>query len=705
MTRLVRVPPGVKGDAALLLATTLVAAAMAFGYVSSERFFYFWDYAMYQDLTADTATAFRSSVGAGVRTVMQSMAGDYNGLFTLPLLPLSLGGDLSRRQFIVSLAVVYQVPFALAMGAVLSQVCLGRRRLVFWATVWVTLLMPTIWAPTLRGYPDAGGAALVLVAVWLHLRNAAEGSRLWRVALVGVAVGASILFRRHYSYAAVAFVAAVAIHDTVRVVGSGVTPSLVAPRMGRAVLEWAVLGTAITGTLLILGPAFAIHMLAHDYYQLYRSFLMSPAEEFGLFRDFFGRGFWLLSLGGWVVGWRYGAVSRTPAAFVFLFGAISLGLWVWVARQWGSHYGFHVVILLVPGLVAAGVVASERLRGTRGWARVACGAAAAVVVGLNLYLSWAPRPVRLLRPVRPWFAARYPPMIRADYAEMLRLLDYVRSIAGGDEAVYVGGSSETINFDILARADRTHRRSGGPDLNVLEVPQVDSRDWYPLEELLRAQVVVITTPFQRHLAPEAQDVVRMVDVAFTEGWEIARDFSPLPERFRLEGGAEVTVYRRTRPTEPAPALRLFAAERRFMQSEPPGRQPDWVSLTAETTTAHRPQEMLRVTLPSHGARPQRLLYTGQSDWSDQRLTASLRFPASLPESVRITLSTADEDNARGCTTVTAQVVSPDATGHALVSLATPTVQQGCPWLVLGVESVAGTTFPVELTELALRGPP
>ncbi len=139
--------------------------------------------------------------------------------------------------------------------------------------MWVTLLLPTVWASTLRGYPDAGGAALLLVAVALHLRNAAAGSRLWRVALVGVAVGASILFRRHYAYAAVSVIAAIVIHDCARLVSAVASSGRPLPQMRRAVLEWAVVGAAMAGTLLTLGPAFLTHLLAHDYYELYRSFL------------------------------------------------------------------------------------------------------------------------------------------------------------------------------------------------------------------------------------------------------------------------------------------------------------------------------------------------------------------------------------------------------------------------------------------------
>ncbi len=79
---------------------------------------------MYQDMTADTAAAFRTSIAAGVQRVVDSMAFDYNRRFTLPLIPFALVDELLQSRFVVALALVFHVPFALAMGVVATQVCL-----------------------------------------------------------------------------------------------------------------------------------------------------------------------------------------------------------------------------------------------------------------------------------------------------------------------------------------------------------------------------------------------------------------------------------------------------------------------------------------------------------------------------------------------------------------------------------------------------
>jgi hypothetical protein len=694
-------------NAAPFLLLALVTAAIAFIYIKNERFFYFWDYALYQDLTERTAAAFHTSFTNGVSYVWSSLAYDYNCLFTLPLVPITLELGTSRPVFIVGLAIFYQLPLSLAVGAVAAELFRGSRRSIFWGTALLTLLVPTIWVPTLWGYPDAGGAACILLAVSLYLRNARRGRSMWRAAPIGVALACGMMFRRHYMYAAMAFFAAAAIHEAALVsAGGSMESSFNRGRVfWKAALKLTVIGAATVGTLLIVGEPFVKHVLAHNYYELYRSYLFPPFAEFRLFRDLFGSGIWLSSLCGWILAWRSRAVSRAPASFVLLFGCLSLLLWIFVVRQLGLQYAFHVMILVVLGMAALGVLASELVGGV-GAGRVTLWLAAAALVGLNFFLAFSSRHALAHMPARRLFAANYPPRVRSDYDEILRLLDYLHSVAGPETAVFVGGSSEVMNYDILARAERAHRQPGQPALPFLETPQVDSRDWYPLEELLRARFVIITTPFQHHLAPSQQDVVRVVDAAFTEGWEIAGDFLPLPVWFHLADRAEATVFRRLRPTSPARALRTFDEERRFLAPRSPGTQPDWIGLTPDVETIHQPPEARRIRFAPAATR-QILLYVGTADWHGKRFTASVHFGTPLAAPVRLTLTAADAaGNRRSELASTAQVVRPGpASAEGLVSMQTPLPDPNCPRLLLTIEPQEGASLPSEITDLSLSSSP
>jgi hypothetical protein len=102
--------------------------------------------------------------------------------------------------------------------------------------------------------------------------------------------------------------------------------------------------------------------------------------------------------------------------------------------------------------------------------------------------------------------------------------------------------------------------------------------------LLQSQYAVVAVPFQQVLPTDEQvlrsheqDVVKVVYDAFTQNWEIARDFQLLPEQFKLENGVTVSVYRRMRPTDTATAVRTLDAMQRQIVDRP-GTQLDWISL-------------------------------------------------------------------------------------------------------------------------------
>jgi hypothetical protein len=140
---------------------------------------------------------------------------------------------------------------------------------------------------------------------------------------------------------------------------------------------------------------------------------------------------------------------------------------------------------------------------------------------------------------------------------------------------------------MLKMAERTLYGRPQSILNPLTTPQVDSRDFYPLETLLQAQYVILTTPFQ-HVSPGSSDkgvsisslrndqkVVKVVSTAFFDNWEIAQDFTRVPARFLLATGGVVTVFQRTRPTTVEAALRALGSMEKFI-GERPGGQLDWM---------------------------------------------------------------------------------------------------------------------------------
>ena len=99
----------------------LFAFVLCVVYVRTERTVHFWDFAGYHNLVWRTASAFRESVAAGIVFVHDSLGQSYNALFALPLAPLQALFGSSRLTYVLSVALVYHVPYAVVLGLIAAR--------------------------------------------------------------------------------------------------------------------------------------------------------------------------------------------------------------------------------------------------------------------------------------------------------------------------------------------------------------------------------------------------------------------------------------------------------------------------------------------------------------------------------------------------------------------------------------------------------
>jgi hypothetical protein len=188
-------------------------------------------------------------------------------------------------------------------------------------------------------------------------------------------------------------------------------------------------------------------------------------------------------------------------------------------------------------------------------------------------------------PLAGWFAGNHPPEYNQNFDEISRLLNTIQSSANPGDVVYTAASSAILNDDILWQAERMFiedKSASAPNsevegLHILRwVPFVDSRDDLPLSLLMQSQFVVVADPFQYHLMPEEQDLVRMVVEMFDEPWEFAADFERLPEEFEMNG-VSVRIYHRVRPTTIPLAVKTLKRMEQFLNGRPTNQSP-WINL-------------------------------------------------------------------------------------------------------------------------------
>lgn len=568
-------------DAALLLLAIALVAALVWQFVGHEHTFYAFDYAFYHNTAALRLDTLRASPRAALAAVYASLAGDYNELFILPITPLLLALGTGRPAYILSIALVYTLPLALLLGLLATGLLRAPRRLAFWLGAGAALLLPALWLPTLRGYPDAAAACCTTLASVAYVAATArdEPRRPWQLgasaALMGACLALAMLLRRHFIYAALAFAAATALHSALDVLRAlRQRPFPLRMLLGRALFLVLAFGV-MAGILGTIGLPFVRNSLSRDFNALYASYLASPLDTLGYFGTFYGGALLALAALGYVLAARSRLLEPRAARFVLLFYGCALAQWALLVRQKGEHYTLHFTPLVALGVAALAVTMVVRLRGAR--RGLALGGLAGTLAACAAFgLGAAPGTRGLAAGVLPVAGG---PLVRADYAEVRRLVGYLRATTAG-APVYVNAGSEVFNYDIVGNAEATLYGAAGRTLALLPTPQVDSRDFYPLEQLLRAQYVVVTEPFLHQMAPDQQDVVRVVHAAFQQGWTFAGDFARLPETFQLDGGVAVSVYARQSGTRRSLAIQTLGAIERAV-GQRPGNQPPWLSLDGD----------------------------------------------------------------------------------------------------------------------------
>lgn len=655
-----RARQGLLINVALFAFFVLGVIAITSTYVSSEHTFYWWDYITYQKWTRETATTLLESSHNGLHKAIdlflrawRSTARDYNDFPTLLLFPFFLAFGDSRLVYVLSIALVYLLPFALVLGAIAVKLIPSSPRIVYWSTALLTLLIPVVWAPTLRGYPDAGAALLISLAILVYLQDVKLRS--WRqIALIGFLIATTALFRRHFVYDCIAFFASVILQT---LIAFGVQVNQQSRQVWHNLLKrgtqigWTVTASLIALTL--LGLPFLVKVITTDFHHLYASYEVSSDKSLQYYGLAYGLIAWIVAGLGFAVGIGTRVLSRPVATFIVTFNSFLLLQWVFVLKQPNLHYNLHFTPFVVLGFAAFGWTAWSRLR--KRTRTLVLGVSSLYLI-FNAVIGLAPVDLLKNTPIHPTrfspsysgmgfsgdtaftklsalFSAHYPPLRHPDYDEIVRLVEYLRSVAGARDPIYIAASSELFNDSIVVSAD-TVIADDRPlpqqeQLNVLPSPTTDSGDFYPLENLFQAQYVVVASPFQHHLRVEEQDVVRVVVDAFSENWEIAQDFTHLPVEFALTNGAVVSVYQRSRSTSRETAQRTLIAMQNYIGARPGGQQ-DWISLSE---------------LPSHkiNQSPIRGNYFLQTS-NPQGPVTSFLYIGTLPEHVRITGKLRHTDN-------------------------------------------------------------
>jgi hypothetical protein len=326
-------------NAGFLAILTLIIVTVTTLYITSERNFHWWIDWYYP--TLEIANALRESPPEAIALLVKSLEQERNRLYALPLIPFLWAFGNSRLTYEIGLALVYLLPLPLVMGAIASQIIQTQRRLVFWLTALITILVPVAWVPTFMGIPDTGGAVFLGLATLVYLKDI-RLKQWWRVAAIGVLIGMAILLRRPFIYGGFALLAAIGVQGLMffalevrkRPVNAGRSLVLVGVKLG-------LMGATTLATLMVVAPGFTYGALTINYTTLYTSWSLPFSDSFNLYAGFYGWGTWLLVAIGFSAAIITRAVALPAITFAGISGAISLIIWIVVLRYGNVFYSLQ----------------------------------------------------------------------------------------------------------------------------------------------------------------------------------------------------------------------------------------------------------------------------------------------------------------------------------------------------------------------------
>jgi hypothetical protein len=569
----------------VLLGIFIVVIPLVF--VSRERIFYYWDFRGYQQSAINQVNNLKVSIFEPLRVTLSSLGDDYNALYTIVLTPimLLLGDYETRATYILSLALVYFLAYLIVMGLVFASLVKQHRRAAFWTALFVTLFLPPAWLPTLRGYPDIGGALLIALATLVYIQNV-RLNHWWQILLIGIFLSVAVIFRRHFGYAATAFIISALLMAVFRLFSNLKNNKTVALR--EFTVDGVRLGLVVLVALLLMltaGRPFFLHVISQNFINLYSSWQVRAQVILESLGSYYGLIAVLMALSGFGFG-IYKGILKPEAGFISILALIGVLQWLVFVRQVNPQYTLHFTSAIALGISTFAWLIYYYLRGK--WRVVGIFLLACYfVINTGYWFGFSKMPP--LRIVDQMFTRDSQPLRQSGYDETARLVKYLRSISDEGQSVFVVDSSGVMNSDMLAGAEQI-LYPDDPRLDILGSPQVDSRDYYPLETLLMADYIVLSTPLQRHLAIEEQGVVSTIYDAFVDQWEISRDFKMLPMHFSLDSGVETNIYKRKRETLLGTAIRTLYRIQEGVGPKP-GSQFDWTGLNHFLSGVSQSEEM------------------------------------------------------------------------------------------------------------------
>jgi hypothetical protein len=255
-------------------------------------------------------------------------------------------------------------------------------------------------------------------------------------------------------------------------------------------------------------------------------------------------------LAGFLIAYRKGVLTLINTLYVLFYTVFWLCLWEIKVGFTGPQYTLHILPLLIVGGSALGIISFRK----------------PVLTYLLLFILAiaflvAPFSERRVGFTQQFIGSGIAPKQshKADFASYHDLILKVREWGGEDQVISVVASSDKLSDAIIKSLHESTRKNGDSKLNVLHYNDIDSRDSFPVADLMLSDLVVVATPAQIHLSEESQHFVSSIVASFlSEKNHFNKAFTRDNTIIDFPAGNfSVTFFKRTRPSTVSEGIELL----------------------------------------------------------------------------------------------------------------------------------------------------
>lgn len=485
-------------------------------YTVISKTVYFWDDATYWEIGRMLAQ--RPLNGQFFLDVYNSIiTADYNYLSAVPVaLWMKVFGG-TRVSYIIAITLLYLIPTEIMIYKLCTKLSKAP-----WVVYLITVTsMPSLLYLTFIGFIDVGGVLIGVSCYYLYFTDTFKKRPWVKCVILGVLLAVIMLFRRYFAFFAVSFITAYAIDV------------ILFKRAPRGL--FITLG-ALAGVIVVLFFPFVINILLKDYGNLYSGYKYNIFTDLKLITRYYGLAF-LLMVTTFV---PYIIKRKKDIRCIFPLLQILVCFSMFVTTQ---THGQQHLLLYVPGLVTLVILGLNAIN------RFGVFVGVCVITAVTFISPFIPRKqpdnIQEIKglAIVPTYSQRAEK--RGDINHIASLKKSLDKFVPEGETCGVLASSFTLNASILINVEPSlNRIPQRTDSYIVGLPEVDSRDWWRLEELYNCNYILVASPAQTHLAEGEQKIITEAVASFDNKTDIAEFFEPVLGFDEKIGGINIKLYKR-----------------------------------------------------------------------------------------------------------------------------------------------------------------